>query len=507
MSEKNKFSFGQVFLIGLVSFMVASKLGFYFAFQPSGASPFWPPAGVSLALLVIFGPRAIWGIVSGSLLINVLNHNSSGDLFDFSLVLISIGLAVGNAAEYLLGYFLLKKFNALEFKLDEPKSIFNIYAAAFLSSFPGALIGTSTIIITKSLPMELFSSIIITWWTGDFTGIVVFYFLVMSIWKFTSFSRGSRLELSILVVTLLGLNLIFFTDVLSSLQLSSLHFLMLPILFWAIFRFHLFEVSLSILIIAIFSSLGTQNSYGPFAHENVNTSLLSLQVYICVVALTCHCLLVLVKKNEVVETKSEEVDKINTLELMSLPLIICVLGLFLTYIAYTSVEGNDKKLLAERLESDSQIISKTIAEHCNYQTNALERLADEWMIHQRIPKDKWLKSARNLYGDYNDFIQAVEYLDTSFLIQWLVPMKDNESAYHLDIRINDQRTQDLKKSVASKIPLYTNPFPLKQGGKGMVIYIPVYYQGEFDGFTVGVFKVGRFFRPYRIFSGILIFFI
>ena len=174
--------------------------------------------------------------------------------------------------------------------------------------------------------------------------------------------------------------------------------------------------------------------------------------------------------------------------------LIFILGAFLTSITFYSVKAGNKKVLSERIKAESEVIAKSIAEHSNYQLDALRRLAYDWEIHGRIPKDKWLQSARKLYSDYSDFIQAVEYADTNFLIQWLVPLKGNEAAYLLNIKINEKRGVELENSIKAKEPLITSPFPLKQGGRGFVMYIPVFIEGEFDGFTIGVFRVQKFFE-------------
>ena len=478
--------------------MVSSKLSFYFSFQPSGASPVWPPAGVSLVLMVIFGWRALWGLVFGSLCINVLNHYSPGTNFDFQLLLNSFGIVLANVAEYSFGYFLLRKLNLTSGDYSRPTEVISTYFAAILCSIPGALMGTLTVVLTKGLPAELFVPIAITWWTGDFVGIVVFFFACISVWKYKQYALGSRLEFSLLLVVLTFLSSVFFFDLVDLKRFSSAHFLILPILLWAVFRFGLFEISMSIIVLFIFSTLGTKYGKGPFVVQDTNYSLLSIQVYIGVIALTCQCLFTLVKPTVSSETKPELSTEFNKFKVIGIPTCIFILGFLLTYSTYVSSKENDRKILAERVKVESEIIVDNISEHTHYQLNALKRLAKDWEIHGRIPKDLWLKSAATLYNDYSDFLQAVEYADSDFLIQWLYPLEGNESAYHLNIKITPERGIELEEAIAKKEALLTSPFNLKQGGRGFVMYIPVYHNGEFDGFTVGVFKVKKFFE--RVFN-------
>lgn len=65
-----RFSPGRVFLVGLIYFG-AARYGWIFAAAPTGVSPFWPPAGIALALLLLWG-RHVWpGILLGAVAADV----------------------------------------------------------------------------------------------------------------------------------------------------------------------------------------------------------------------------------------------------------------------------------------------------------------------------------------------------------------------------------------------------------------------------------------------------
>lgn len=489
--DKEKTGFVQVFLLGVVLFVISSKLAFYFSFQPSGVSPVWPPAGVSLGLLVIFKYRAIWGIACGSFLVNLINHSFFESGLSFNLFLNSLGICLSNVVEYSLGYFLLVKLNLANAEYTRPGEVFYTYFVALICSIPGALIGTLTVILAKGLPMDLFMTINITWWTGDFTGIIVFYFVTVTIAKHKQYSRGSRFKFLFFILLVAFLCLLFFFEFFHTPQFTTMHFLLLPVLIWGIFQFGLLETSLSMAVIALLTTIGTKSGYGPFDSNDLNTSLLSIQIYISVFSLICHCLYTLI---DLRENENKEALETQKFKLFGVPLFVFLLGMCVTYIVFTTVEKGDRKVLAERSRAEMEAIRKSITEQCDYQMDALMRLAKDWTIHGRIPKEKWLQSAGNLYSDYSDFIQAVEYAGTDFLIEWLMPMKGNEAAYHLNIKLNDKRAEELENAIKNKQALITSPFPLKQGGKGFVMYIPVFHEGVFDGFTIGVFRVQKFFQ-------------
>ena len=272
--------------------------------------------------------------------------------------------------------------------------------------------------------------------------------------------------------------------------LSSVHFLLLPILFWAVFRFNFLAVNGGLLIVAVIASLGTKAGYGPFTSENTNISLLSLQVYICVLCLTCHSFSVIIDKR--IHIKEEDESSLDFSSVL-IPLCIFIFGAILTLLMSRLIADSDKKTVKQQIDSDAEIINQSIQQQFSYQQNALIRMAKDWEIQKGIDKEIWLQSAENLYQDYSEFLQAVEYAQNNFLIDWIYPMAGNEAAYKLNIRITEERGRELDKAILAKKPLVTGPFSLKQGGRGLVIYIPAYVDDNFDGFIIGVYKIQKFF--------------
>ena len=82
-------------------YFVAGKLGLTLAFVNASASPLWPPAGLALAALLLLGYRVWPAVFLGAYLVNVTTAVS---------VETSIGIAVGNTLEALVGAYLVNRF-------------------------------------------------------------------------------------------------------------------------------------------------------------------------------------------------------------------------------------------------------------------------------------------------------------------------------------------------------------------------------------------------------------
>jgi integral membrane sensor domain MASE1 len=128
-----RFSPGHILLVGLIYFG-AARYGWILAAAPTGVSPFWPPAGIALALLLLWG-RHVWpGILLGA----VAADASLG----LSLPSILID-AAANTTETLVAVTLLAKWPGFDSRLERPRDLTALLLSAALATLIGALIGTT----------------------------------------------------------------------------------------------------------------------------------------------------------------------------------------------------------------------------------------------------------------------------------------------------------------------------------------------------------------------------
>ena len=65
-----------VALAVMVAYVVAGKLGLHFAFLHASATPIWPPAGIALAALLLFG-YSVWpAVFVAAFVVNVTTAGS-----------------------------------------------------------------------------------------------------------------------------------------------------------------------------------------------------------------------------------------------------------------------------------------------------------------------------------------------------------------------------------------------------------------------------------------------
>src|SRR5258708_22973691 len=99
-----------------VSF-VAGKLGLKLAFVNASATAVWPCTGIALAAFLILGYRVWPAILTGAFLVNLTTAGS---------VASSMGIAVGNTLEGVVGCYLVTRFAGGEHPFARPQDVFKV---------------------------------------------------------------------------------------------------------------------------------------------------------------------------------------------------------------------------------------------------------------------------------------------------------------------------------------------------------------------------------------------
>src|SRR5881396_3610799 len=151
--------------VGVVYFL-AGKLGLHFALVNASATAIWPPAGIALAALLLFGLR-LWPVVfAAAFLVNVTTTGSLAS---------SLGIAVGNTLEALIGAALVARFAGGADAFERAQDVFKfVVLAGIVSTAVSATIGVSSLALTDQARWADVGPIWLTWWLGDAAGDLIF---------------------------------------------------------------------------------------------------------------------------------------------------------------------------------------------------------------------------------------------------------------------------------------------------------------------------------------------
>jgi signal transduction histidine kinase len=261
-------------------YIIAGKLGLQLAFAHPNATAVWPPTGIALAALLVWGYRVWPGIFIGAFLVNVATAGSPAT---------SLGIAVGNTLEGLMGAYLVNRFANGCHAFDRPTDVFKFAALAGVgSTMVSAMIGVTSLAVGGYADWANYGSIWRVWWVGDMAGAMIVA-PVLILWS-TSLRVPWRWE-QVMEAALVGLLIVLVGDsvfgglVFSRFQPYPLEFLCAPLLVWTALRFTQREAATATLLISGFALVGTLRGYGPFARGTPHESLLLLQTFMGIMAM------------------------------------------------------------------------------------------------------------------------------------------------------------------------------------------------------------------------------
>lgn len=139
----------------------AAKVGLHLSVAHGVITPVWPPTGIALAAILIFGPRMWPAVAVGALLANATSDVS---------IWVAAAIAVGNTLEAVVGAWLLRRVGFRP-ALDRARDVLALAVLAGLfATTIAATNGVTTLAITGSDAASPFGSAWVLWWLGDAMG-------------------------------------------------------------------------------------------------------------------------------------------------------------------------------------------------------------------------------------------------------------------------------------------------------------------------------------------------
>jgi len=259
---------GLSLLVAIVYF-AGAELGLSLASAHENVTPVWPPTGIAIASLLIFGPRVLPGIFLGALAANLRTSISPAS---------ALGIAIGNTLEALVAWLLLQRSIRWRNSFDSVSDvmIFVVYAAV-LAPLVSATIGSLSLAFGDPKQWANFWYLWLTWWMGDGFGALIVSPLLLSWSRSPKIDRKDIPEIASLFVLLLIVVLIVFGGWFPGpVKTYPLAYLCLPCLLWAALRFDQRIVTSAIVLIAGLAVWGARHGYGPFVQPSPNVTLLLL---------------------------------------------------------------------------------------------------------------------------------------------------------------------------------------------------------------------------------------
>jgi signal transduction histidine kinase len=255
----------------------AAKLGQTLRYTASVAA-IWPPAGLGIAALYLWGLRWWPGVLLGEIVVNgeLLLDDSTFPVGSL------LGQQAGNMAEIVVGALLLRRLIGPDAAMDRVEQVgpmlLALAAATAISATAGTVSMVAGGVVDESDAAEFWR----TWWLGDTSGGLVVLPLMLA-WARHPVGAWRRIrtwEGAAVIASVTALSIV------ASSTEESIRYIVFPALIWAAFWFGPQGATLSVAITTGVSIGVTANDLGLFSEQPIDHTTLSTQLYIWVAALT-----------------------------------------------------------------------------------------------------------------------------------------------------------------------------------------------------------------------------
>jgi len=282
------------------AYYAAARFGLLLAVVRGQVTPLWPPTGIAMFALLVWGLRTWPGITLGALLVNLPIGPSVPDV---------LVIAAGNTAAPVAAYLLLSRtgFRPELVRLRDALAL--VFFGALGGTLISATVGSLALVRAGAVPTAEFWATWSVWWTGDAMGVLIVtpLLLVARTVRWPVFRTPYRW---IEAVALLG-STIAATVLITNSRLPML-FLVFPFLIWAALRFQQLGATPCAFVVSTVTIFAVAHGSSQFASLGAVQQMVALQAFNGTVALTALLLSALVaERNQAHRTIQKAVGQLS----------------------------------------------------------------------------------------------------------------------------------------------------------------------------------------------------
>lgn len=281
-------------LVLAVTYVVTAKLGLLLAVPPGVATPVWPPTGISLAALLLFGTRLWPGVALGAFAANV-----QPGIPLTAVVVISIG----NTLEAVVGAYLLRRVAGFR-SINSVRDVLALAAfGGLVSTTVSATFGVTALLATGTISASEYSFQWRVWWLGDAMGdLLVAPFILAWAGNVPRTLGAKRLAEGVALAVAIGV-VTWASFVSAQLPYS---YALFPLLIWSALRFRQRGVTAAGLFVTVVAIWTTLEGISTFEGISMADSLLTLQALASLVAVTSLVIAAAIRERELAEQRLRE---------------------------------------------------------------------------------------------------------------------------------------------------------------------------------------------------------
>lgn len=293
-----------------IAYYVTAEISRHVASTLQDVTPVWPPDGIAVGAVFLFGNWLAYGVLLGSFLANFWAFRDPTNFLTLTISTLPVlGIAIGTTLGTLLGVFLLRTSTKNHYPLERVTHVFKfLILTGMIGPSINATVGVACLTLSGKVAWESYGIVWLTWWISNVSGIFIITPILLS-WqqlieknryfiqewwsRLLAFDhqlnliRLSRFRCWLIVEPLLLVGLVMFIADFAFDKGYHLEYMLIPALLWSAFRLGQPGATLLTFIVAAIAVIATVKGEGSFADvAELNQSLMQLQSFIGVVTLT-----------------------------------------------------------------------------------------------------------------------------------------------------------------------------------------------------------------------------
>ena len=261
-------------------YFLGGMLGRLGAFKHGDLALVWPPVGIALAALLLFGYRFLPGIFVGAMLFSMLDGRPLG--------FFTLGTALGNCVGAVVCTYLLRKSIGFQNRFDRVRDAAGfVILASLFGTTVNALFNVASLGIVGLIDREHLDEMFFLWWVPNALGCLIVTPLLLSWSHFKPQPWPARRWLEAVSCwsgLLISCAIAFQSWYAYGLNKYPLAYLPYPFMVWAALRFGVRGGSLASVIVSAAAIHGLLSQRGPFVASNETESLLLTGSYVGVMS-------------------------------------------------------------------------------------------------------------------------------------------------------------------------------------------------------------------------------
>ena len=180
-------------------------------------------------------------------------------------------------------------------------------------------------------------------------------------------------------------------------------------------------------------------------------------------------------------------EKTGVLRSRWLPLLVGIGAVTVTLWLWRALLAQEHAQLEQTVQLEAASVKNEIVARMEARILALVRMARRWEDWGQPSQEQWEFEAE-LYVSHFPGYQAIAWVNPQ-LTRWVTPPAGNEAMQDLALAFEQQRQSVLEAVRNRREVAVTRSIDLMQGGKGFLVYIPIFQGENCGGIIVGVFRV------------------